>query len=113
MAQKVNIVLVSDLSGGEADETVTFALDGTTYEMDLSNKEADKFRGVFQDYIAVARKVSGGRGRKASSSRSTSGSGRSSDELASIREWAKSNGHEVSERGRIKQEVLDAYDAAH
>jgi hypothetical protein len=118
MAQKVNVILVSDMSGEELSdgngETVSFALDGTTYELDLSNKEADKFRGQFQDYIAVARKTSGGRGRKSSgSSRSTSGSGRGKDELAEIRAWAKKNGHEVSERGRIKQDVLDAYDAAH
>lgn len=111
MAQKVNIVLVSDLSGEElADgkgETVTFALDGKSYEMDLSNKEADKFRGAFQDYIAVARKVSGGR---SSGRKSSGGSGR---DLAAIREWAKSNGHEVSERGRVKQDIIDAYDASH
>lgn len=112
MAQKVNIVLVSDLSGGEADETVTFSLDGTSYEMDLASKEADKFRGLFQDYIAVARKVSGGRGGRKASGKS-SGSGRTSEELSAIREWAKSQGHEVSERGRIKQDIIDAYEAAH
>ena len=112
MAQKVNIILVSDLSGVEADETVSFALDGTGYELDLSNKEADKFRGLFQDYISVARKTSGGRGRK-SSGKASSGSGRSKEELAEVRAWAQQNGHEVSERGRIKQDILDAYDAAH
>lgn len=61
MAQKVLIQLVSDMTGEAiADgkgETVTFALDGTSYELDLTSKEADKFRGLFQDYIAVARKV--------------------------------------------------------
>lgn len=112
MAQKVSIQLVSDLTGEEiADgkgETVTFALDGTTHEIDLTNKEADKFRGLFQDYIAAGRKVGGKRsGRKASGS----GSGRSKEELAEVRAWAQQNGYDVSERGRIKQEVLDAYDA--
>ena len=105
MAQKVSIQLVSDLSGGEADETVGFALDGTTYELDLTSKEADKFRGYFQDYISVARKVSGGRGKKSSAPKST-------EDLAAIREWAKSQGMEVSERGRVAQSIKDAYYAA-
>jgi hypothetical protein len=109
VAQKVNIILVSDLSGGEADETVSFALDGTNYELDLSSKEADKFRGLFQDYVAVARKTSSGRGRK--SSGKSGGSGRS--DLADVRAWAKEQGMEVSERGRVSQDVLSAYDAAH
>lgn len=111
MAQKVSIILTSDMSGAEADETVSFALDGTSYELDLTAKESDKFKGLFQDYIAVARKVSSGRGGKKSAA-SSSGSGRSKEELAAIREWAKNNGHEVSERGRIKQDIIDAYEAA-
>ncbi len=116
MAQKVITQLVSDITGKDiADgegETVTFALDNVSYEIDVTTKEADKLRGLFQDYIAAGRKS--GRtstGRKSSSS-STGGSGRSKSDLASIRDWAKSNGHEVSERGRIKAEVLEAYDAA-
>ena len=108
MAQKVLVQLVSDLTGEAiADgkgETVTFALDGTTYEIDLTNKEADKFRGVFQDYIAVGRKV----GRKgASAKRSTSGPA-----AAEIRAWAQGQGMEVPERGRIPQSVREAYEAA-
>lgn len=111
MAQKVNIVLVSDLSGEElADgkgETVSFALDGTTYEMDLSNKEADKFRGLFQDYIAAARKA----GRTA---RKATGRGAQSGPAAKdVREWANANGFTVPERGRIPSEVREAYEAAH
>lgn len=109
MAQKVSIQLVSDMSGGEADETVTFALDGTTYELDLTSKESDKFKGLFQDYIAVARKVSGGRGKKGSGSSGKSGR----SDLADVRAWAKEQGMDVSERGRVRQEVLDAYDSAH
>lgn len=112
MAQKVEVRLISDVSGSDADETISFALDGSQYELDVTSKEADKFRGLFQDYIAVGRKVGGGRGKKAST-RASSGSGRSKEELAEIRAWAQQNGHEVSERGRIKSEVLEAYDAAH
>lgn len=116
MAQKVLVQLVSDLTGEAIaegkGETVTFALDGTTYEIDLTNKEADKFRGVFQDYIAVGRKVGKSSARRGGATRASSGSGRSKEELADARDWLKQNGYEVSERGRIKQEYLDAYDAA-
>lgn len=111
MSQKVSITLVSDLSGVEADETVSFALDNTTYELDLSRKEADKFRGLFQDYIAAGRKVGSTRGRRSSGSRSSGASGR--NDLAEVRAWAKEQGMDVSDRGRVSQEVLSAYDAAH
>lgn len=108
MAQKVITQLVDDMDGKELKdgegETVSFALDGKSYELDLSKKNADKFRGLFQDYIAAGRKVTGKPGR---SSRSTA-SGPSASE---IREWAKQNGHEVPERGRIPQSVRDAFDA--
>lgn len=107
MAQKVSVTLVSDLTGGEADETVSFALDGKSYEFDATSKEADKFRGLFQDYISVARKVSGSR----ASTRKSSGSGRSKEELHEMREWLRANGHDVSDRGRISQELQDLYDA--
>lgn len=110
MAQKVNITLVSDLTGTEITdgkgETVTFSLDNGTYELDLTNKEADKFRGLFQDYIAVARKV----GRKTGTAGKRTQSG---PPAAEVREWARSNGFEVPERGRIPAEVREAFDKAH
>lgn len=106
MAQKVITQLVDDIDGqvladGEG-ETVTFALDGTTYEIDLSKKNADKMRGVLQDYIAAGRKTGGKRSRAK----------QTGPAAADIREWAKQNGHDVPDRGRIPQEVRDAYDAA-
>ena len=112
MAQKVQIILEDDLDGGEADETVSFALDGTSYEIDLNADNADKLRGVLAPYVGHARKVTGSRGGRRTgggASRST-GSGPSPKE---VREWARENGHEVPDRGRIPQEVRDAYDAAH
>ena len=74
MAQKVNIVLVDDLDGTEASETVTFGLDGTTYEIDLNAKNADALRGALAGYVGHARKVTGGGRRTRKSSASSSAS---------------------------------------
>ncbi|MBO3088695.1 histone-like nucleoid-structuring protein Lsr2 [Cellulomonas dongxiuzhuiae] len=116
MAQKVQVLLVDDLDGGTADETVTFGLDGVTYEIDLTSDNAAKLRDAFAQWVANARKVSGrssGRSAGRSTSSSSSSRGARSNEAQEIREWAKANGHQVSERGRISAEVKKAYDAAH
>jgi hypothetical protein len=110
MAQRVQVVLEDDLDGGKADETVTFGLDGTTYEIDLSKKNAAKLRDALSGYVGVARKVTGrGRGTTGRAGRSR---GRSATDSADIRAWAKENGYEVSERGRISAEVRAAYNEA-
>lgn len=106
MAQRVQITLEDDLDGGEAVETVTFGLDGVTYEIDLNEKNAAGLRDALAAYVGVGRRVSG---RKTSRTRSASSSPGKSDELAKIREWARANGHEVADRGRISQKVRDAY----
>lgn len=106
MAQKVNIILVDDLDGSEADETVSFALDGTSYEIDLNEKNAAKLRDALSGYIGHARKVSTTRKRRSSAA----SSGPSAREL---RDWARSNGYEVSDRGRVPAEVREAFEAAH
>ncbi|HEY3001149.1 MAG TPA: Lsr2 family protein [Kribbellaceae bacterium] len=108
MAQRVQVVLEDDLDGGKADETVTFGLDGTSYEIDLSKKNAAKLRDSLAQYVGAGRKVSGrrtagGRGR---------GRGRSGSDSADIRAWAKEQGYEVSERGRISAEIRAAYNDA-
>ncbi len=109
MAQKVNIVLVDDLDGTEATETVSFGLDGTTYEIDLNDANAAALREALSGYVGHARKVTGG-GRR---TRRSSGGSASSSNTKDVREWAKSQGMEVSERGRISADVQQAYDAAH
>ena len=117
MARKVQVILSDDLDDSiSADETVTFALDGTTYEIDLSDKNAEEMRDVFGKYIAAARKVSsrGTRASGAGRSRATGGGGRMDREQAgAIRDWARKNGHAVSDRGRIPASVVEAYEAAH
>jgi hypothetical protein len=113
MAQKVKIILEDDLEGGAADETVRFGLDGGQFEIDLSSDNAAKLREAIRPFAAKARRVQtrsarGGSGKAASSS---SGQARN-PETAMIRQWAKENGYNVSDRGRIHQEVQDAYYAA-
>ena len=107
MAQKVNIVLVDDIDGSEATETISFGLDGTTYEIDLGDKNSAALREALAPYVGHARKVGGAarRGRRSS----VTALGPSSKE---IRDWARSNGYEVSDRGRVSAEIRQAFDAA-
>lgn len=115
MAQKVQVILIDDLDGGAATETVTFGLDGVTYEIDLTEQNATKLRDSLAGWVANARRVSG----RSTSSRGgarTGTSGRSSrgnNDTAAVREWAKAQGMTVSERGRISAQVREAYDKAH
>jgi len=112
MAQKVQVVLIDDLDGGDATETVTFGLDGATYEIDLSEQNARQLRDALATWVGNARRVSGGRGGRPAARRGGSSGGSSSDTTA-IRSWAKDYGYKVSERGRISAEVQEAYAAAH
>lgn len=105
MAQKVNIILVDDIDGSDASETVSFGLDGAAYEIDLNNKNASALRDALAGYVGHARKVTTSRGRKTR----TTTSGPSAREL---RDWARSNGHQVSDRGRVPAEVREAFEAA-
>lgn len=111
MAQKVNIVLVDDLDGSEAAETVSFGLDGTSYEIDLNEGNAAALREVLAGYVGHARKVSGG-SRRSTTRRSSGGGSNGAANTRAVREWAKENGYTVSERGRISADVQQAYDAA-
>lgn len=111
MAQRVHISLTDDLLGDDtpADETLTFALDGATYEIDLSAENAAKMREVLGPYVANARKVSGGRRAGGRRGRSAASSASANE----IRAWAREQGMEVSDRGRVRDEIKVAYEAAH
>ena len=111
MAQKVQVLLVDDLDGGEATETVAFSLDGTAYEIDLSSENAGKLRKEFAPYVDHARKSSGGGGGGSRRRRPRTGPGR--ERSSEIRAWAKQRGYKVSERGRIPATIISEYDAAH
>ncbi|MEU7768904.1 Lsr2 family protein [Nocardia sp. NPDC049190] len=106
MARKVVVEMVDDYDGqSPAEETVTFALDGVAYEIDLSVLNANNLRGVFEHWTPHARRIGrasrgkGGKGRSANSKEQT----------AAIRDWARGKGIEVSSRGRIAAEVVQQY----
>lgn len=112
MAQKVTVLLVDDIDGGSADETVSFALDGVAYEIDLSDKNAAQLRDAFAQYVGAGRRVGSSRGGRGATGARGGSSRRRDGRTAQIREWARNNGHKVSERGRISAEVMQAYEAA-
>jgi hypothetical protein len=109
MAQKVQVLLVDDIDGGTADETVTFALDGVSYEIDLTTQHAAELRDALGTWVGHARKVGG---RRAPGRASNGGAAHRSTDAGAVREWAKSAGYTVSDRGRIPAEIREAYDAA-
>ena len=106
MAQKVTVALEDDLTGGPADETVRFAVDGREYEIDLSAKNAAAFHKVLALYIEHGRKA--GRAPARRGGRTAASRQRSGD----IRAWAQQQGLAVSERGRIPASVVEQYHAA-
>jgi len=108
MAQKVQVLLIDDLDGGEAEETVSFGIDGSTYEIDLSGANAAKLRAALAPFVEAARRAPSKRNSPRGKQRSSSNRDRS----AEIRAWAKAAGKQVSERGRIPQAIMDEYHAA-
>jgi hypothetical protein len=107
MAQRVQIILEDDYDGGTADETVSFALDGTEYEIDLSSRNAANLRETISPWLGHARKTGGRR------KRGTTAKAPASSSTSDIRAWAQANGHEVSSRGRVSADVREAYEKAH
>ena len=112
MAQRTVTTVVDDIDGSEGTQTVTFGLDGTTYEIDLNDVHAEDLREILAPFVSVARKLSGpgSRGRSTASARGQ----RSNAEIdpKAVRAWANANGVAVSPRGRIKADVLEQYRAA-
>ncbi|MEV7618903.1 Lsr2 family protein [Microbacterium sp. NPDC089321] len=121
MARKIIHQLVDDIDGEVLDdgegETVTFSIDGTAYEIDLSEKNAAGMREALEPWISKARRVSSSAAARGSNGRggrrSQSSAGGAKRDLTVVRTWARENGHEVSDRGRVPGTVLEAYDAAH
>lgn len=118
MAQRTVVTLEDDIDGGSADETITFALDGVTYEIDLNSDNAHVLREALAPYVGAGRRTGG---RASAGARSAGRSSRSAapvasparrNDSASIRDWARDNGYTVSDRGRIPGSVIEAYEKA-
>lgn len=108
MAKKVTVTLVDDYDGtSKANETVHFSIDGVDYEIDLSTKNAGKLRGAVEPWSDKARKV--GRSKRRGGKARTAADG---ERTAAIREWARAQGYQVSSRGRIPADIVDAYNKA-
>lgn len=110
MARKVEVTLIDDIDGTSAERTVEFSIDGTSYEIDLSEANITKLKDAMAEFVENARRT----GARKSAARRTgrtpaSGVGSPKD----VRAWAAKQGHEISARGRIPAEIQNAYDAAH
>ncbi|KFU75789.1 Lsr2 protein [Amycolatopsis lurida] len=118
MAQKVSVEILDDLDGSEATQTVPFALDGVSYEIDLSDENAQALREEFDRFVAAGRRIGGRRIRVAvgqstgvgASSRSAA-SGTDREYNQQVRAWAAENGYAISDRGRIPSEITEAFEA--
>ena len=107
MASRVVVEFTDDLNGKPADETVSFGLDGSVYEIDLTSKNAAALRKAFQPWQESARRAGGGkRGKRGSSG------AKSAVDTKAVRAWAASNGIEISARGRLPKDVIEQYRAA-
>jgi hypothetical protein len=115
MARRIVHQLVDDLDGtilevGEG-ETVLFSLDGTAYEIDLTDGNAAALREALAPYVSASRSISSSRGGSSDAPRKRRRTGQ--QDYSAIRAWAKDNGYSISERGRVPASVIDAYEAAH
>jgi hypothetical protein len=106
MAQRIQTLFIDDIDGGAADGTVRFGLDGTDYEIDLSGEHTDELRSVLEKYIEHSRKVGSAR-----RPRRGPRTGPVID-TAKVREWAKGNGYDIKDRGRVPADVVEKYQAA-
>ena len=115
MAKRVQVLLEDDLDGSAADETVSFALDGAAYEIDLNADHANELREALARFVGHARKAENaaraprpGRPRSAGTAAHID-----REQIKAIRDWARRNGHPVSERGRVAAHIVEAYNNAH
>ncbi|MGO8893952.1 MAG: histone-like nucleoid-structuring protein Lsr2 [Streptosporangiaceae bacterium] len=109
MAQKIQTLFIDDLDGSDAEGTVRFGLDGAEYEIDLNAGHAQALRDALARYVSAARRVGGGARRPARSGRRGSVNGLNTTE---VREWAKAQGIEVKDRGRVPAELVVKFKAA-
>jgi len=109
VAQKTILELVDDLDGGQADETVAFALDGVEFVIDLSTDNAARLRDTLATYVGNARRTGGRKQRGTATIAATNGK----PDTQAVREWARSQGETVAERGRVPQALVIRFQEAH
>jgi hypothetical protein len=110
MARQLIEQLTDDLDGSKADRSVRFSWDSTTYEIDLSKKNAAAFARTMKPYVEAARKVRpAASGNRPPRSGAVGSRRRTGTDLVAVREWARQNGHTVADRGRIPAALLAAY----
>ena len=107
MAQRIQTLFIDDIDGGEAEGTVRFGLDGTDYEIDLSGEHTDELRQALGKFIEHSRKVGGTARRSARGVRVVP-----AVDTAKVREWAKGNGYDIKDRGRVPADLVAKYQAA-
>jgi hypothetical protein len=112
MAKKTTVSLEDDIEGGPAAETLSFSLGGTSYEIDLSKRNAAKLRKTLEPYILAGRKVTAPRA-KGRVAKATGVTRRDALQTKAIKDWGRRNGFTIAARGRLSQALLDAYEAGH
>ena len=115
MAQKVVVELVDDLDGTASPDvaTVTFGLDGVQYEIDLSDGHADQLRDLLASYVAAGRRTGGRIKRQTTPTTTKPSAPGNREQTKAIRDWARQNGFDLGDRGRIPTHIIDAFDGAH
>ena len=111
VAQKIQTLFIDDIDGGEAEGTVRFALDGAEYEIDLSAKHSEELRSALGRYVSNARKVGGASRRPVRSGRGTK-SANGALNTTEVRNWARENGFDIKDRGRVPADLVAKYQAA-
>ena len=109
MAQKIQTLFIDDIDGSAAEGTIRFGLDGTDYEIDLNAEHAQALRDVLATYVGAARRANGAARRPARSGRRATATGLNTTE---VREWAKAQGIDVKDRGRVPAELVVKFKAA-
>ncbi|WP_053734136.1 Lsr2 family protein [Nocardia sp. NRRL S-836] len=114
MAQKVFVQLIDDLDGTSPDvEAVSFGLDGVAYDIDLTPDNASRLRDGLADFVASARRTNTRPRKAGATTRTVVAESRTKEQTHAIRAWARSNGHELSDRGRIPMHVIEEFEKAH
>lgn len=113
MAQRTILELVDDLDGGKADETVAFALDGVEYSIDLSDDNAARLRDALAEFVGHARRIGGRKQRGGAAPATQKAATNGKPDTQAVREWARSQGETVAERGRVPQALVVRFQEAH